>query len=47
MENVIHALACLANGIQVEEIGLAKINFAENFCDVFALAGRKIINSTN
>ena len=39
MQNIIDAGACQFHGIQIEDVGLAKIDLSQNFCEVLPLAG--------
>ena len=47
MEHIIHALAGAFYGLQVDKIGLAKVNAAQNLGKVFRPARGKIINAAH
>ena len=45
MQNVVHAVAGLVQGVEVEQVGFVELDLVQYFSQVFALAGGKIVQS--
>ena len=47
VKNVVNTTASVVDRIQIEQVGLAKINSADDFRDVVALSSTEVVDSTD